>query len=128
MTDLRSIHREAWFWVASALLIFVLITGFVIYPFAPLSSLAIAAAIIRGALLCLTLAAGFVIPMKYAERAGLVGASVGMMMTTQSLLNPDTPWEAWASIVAGGGWLMFMTSMFGPKVWRAISSWSGVSA
>lgn len=125
MTDFRSIHREAWFWIASVLLVFVIIAGFVVYPFAPLSSLAIVAALIRGALLCICLAAGFMIPMPYGQRAGLVGASVGMVMTTQSLLNPNTPWEAWASIVAGGGWLIFMMSMFGPRVWRKVAGFGG---
>ena len=122
MTENRKIHREAWFWLATALLVFVIVAGFVIYPFAPLTSLAMVAAAIRGALLCMTLAAGFLIPMPLPQRGGLVGASVGMFMTTQSLLNPDTPWEAWASIVAGGGWLLFTSSLFGPRVWQKIAS------
>lgn len=122
MTENRKIHREAWFWLATALLVFVIVAGFVIYPFAPLTSLAMVAAAIRGALLCMTLAAGFLIPMPLPQRGGLVGASVGMFMTTQSLLNPDTPWEAWASIVAGGGWLLFTSSLFGPRVWQKIAN------
>lgn len=121
MTETRKIHREAWFWMVFLALAFVIVAGFVVYPFAPLSALAIVAAMIRGALLCMTLAAGFLIQMPRMERAGLVGASVGMFMTTQSLLNPNTPWEAWASIIAGGGWLLFTSSLFGPRVWQKIA-------
>ena len=121
MIDLRSVHREAWFWLASLTVVGLFLAAFVVWPFAPMTTLAIAAAIIRGALLLLTGSAVFLVRLPYWQRAGLMGATVGMFMTTQSLLNPHTPWEAWASIIAGAGWLIFMISSVGPDIWRKIA-------
>lgn len=121
MIDLRKVHREAWFWLASLTVVGLFLAAFVVWPFAPMTTLAIAAAIIRGALLILTGSAVFFVRLPYWQRAGLMGATVGMFMTTQSLLNPHTPWEAWASIISGAGWLVFMAASFGPDMWRKIA-------
>jgi len=120
---LRHMHREAWFWIVSVFGLAAFLLVFICYPFAPLTGLAVVAAIIRGALLLLTGSAVFLLPdrLTYWQRAGLMGATVGMFMTTQSLLSPHTPWEAWASIIAGGGWLGFVASSFGPEIWQRIS-------
>lgn len=120
MTHLKDIHREAWFWIAGVAIVGVFLMTFMVWPFAPMSSLAIAAAIIRGALLTLTGFAVLAIHLPYWQRVGLAGATVGMFMTTQSLLNPHTPWEAWASIISGAGWLCFMTALFGQTMWEKI--------
>lgn len=117
---LRDVHREAWILMGAALVGLLFLSFFLIWPFEPMTSLAYAAAIIRGALLTLTGCAVFVVPLSYGKRAGLAGATVGMFMSTQSLLIPHTPWEGWASIIASGGWLIYALSEFGPIIWRSI--------
>lgn len=119
---LPNIHREAWILLGVSLAGSLFLIFFLVWPFEPLTSLAYAAAIIRGALLTLTGLAVFVVPLSYGKRAGLAGATVGMVMSTQSLLIPHTPWEGWASIVASGGWLIYALCEFGPIVWGAIAS------
>lgn len=121
MTRLREVHREYWFWLSVTAVVGLFMLTFMVWPFAPMSSLAIAAAVIRGALLTLTGFAVIALPMPYWERVGLGGATAGMFMTTQSLLNPHTPWEAWASIISGTGWLMFVAALFGPTMWKRIA-------
>lgn len=118
----REIHREAWFWMAGVSGLALLVTAFVVWPFAPMSTLAVLAAVIRGALILFTGSAVFLMPLPYFQRAGLMLATVGMFMTTQSLLNPHTPWEAWASIISGAGWLAFVASSFGPDLWKRIAA------
>jgi phosphatidylglycerophosphate synthase len=120
---MRKLHREAWFWLCGIVFVGLVIGGFVVWPFTPLTTLAIIAAIIRGGLVMMTGAAVLLLSKKlsYVQRAGLGGATVGMFMTTQSLLNPHTPWEAWASIVASGGWLLFTLSTFGPEIWKKLA-------
>lgn len=125
---LPALHREAWILLVASLTAALFLTFFLVWPFEPLTSLAYAAAIIRGALLTLTGLAVAVVPMSYGKRAGLAGATVGMVMSTQSLLIPHTPWEGWASIVASGGWLIYALCEFGPIVWGSIAasdSWLG---
>lgn len=112
------IHREAWFWIAGTAIVGLFVMTFMIWPFAPMSQLALVAAIIRGALLTLTGFAVIALRLPYWQRVGLGGATVGMFMTTQSLLNPHTPWEAWASIISGAGWLCFVAALFGPSMWN----------
>lgn len=118
---LREVHREAWILLGASLAALAFLAFFLIWPFQPMTSLAIAAAVIRGALLTLTGMAVAFIPMSYGKRAGLAGATVGMFMSTQSLLIPHTPWEGWASIIASGGWLIYALSTFGPDVWARIA-------
>ncbi len=118
MTPLKDLHREAWFWIAGVAVIGLFMLTFMVWPFAPMSGLAIMAAIIRGALLTLTGFAVIAVDMSYLKRGGLAGATVGMFMTTQSLLNPHTPWEAWASIIAAGGWFVYISAEFGPAMWE----------
>jgi len=120
---MKRLHREAWFWVAGLCALSLFLVVFVCYPFAPMTARAVRAAIIRDRLLLLTGSAVFLLPdrLTYFQRAGLMGATVGMFMTTQSLLNPHTPWEAWASIISGGGWLGFVASSFGPDLWNRIA-------
>lgn len=118
---LREIHREAWILIGASFVAVMFLTFFLIWPFEPMTSLAVAAAVIRGALLTLTGVSVFVIPMSYGKRAGLAGATVGMIMSTQSLLIPHTPWEGWASIIASGGWLLYAMSAFGHDIWSRIA-------
>lgn len=118
---LRDIHREAWILLGATVVGLAFLTFFLVWPFEPMTSLAVAAAVIRGALLTLTGASVLLVPLSYAKRAGLAGATVGMAMSTQSLLIPHTPWEGWASIVASGGWLIYALATFGPDVWARIS-------
>lgn len=120
---LRDVHREAWILLGASSVALLFVAFFLIWPFEPLTSLAYAAAVIRGSLLTLTGIAAFSIPtLSYGKRAGLTGASVGMFMSTQSLLIPHTAWEGWASIVASGGWLIYALCEFGPLVWAKIAS------
>lgn len=116
------LHREAWFWIVGVASLALFLSAFVIWPFAPMTALAVVAAIIRGGLLLFTGCAAVFLAdrLTYFQRAGLMGATVGMFMTTQSLLNPATPWEAWASIVSGGGWLGYIAATFGPELWHKI--------
>lgn len=119
---MRHLHREAWFWVASAAIAVTAVAAIVMWPFAPLTTLAIIAAVIRGALVMMTGSAVLLLKnLDYGQRAGLGGATAGMLLSTQSLLNPHTPWEAWATIVAGGGWLVFSISTFGPEIWHKLA-------
>lgn len=121
MTPLREWHRDAWFLIAALAIIAVFMATFTVWPFAPMSSLAVVAAMLRGALVVMT---GFAVVagnLSYLKRAGLSMASVGMFMTTQSLLNPHTPWEAWASVIAAGGWLTYVSAEFGPMMWSRIA-------
>lgn len=121
MTRLRDLHREYWFWLAGVGVVGLFMLTFMVWPFAPMSSLAIVAAVIRGALLTLTGFAVLALRLPYWQRVGLGGATVGMFMTTQSLLNPHTPWEAWASIISGAGWLCFVAALFGPVMWERMA-------
>lgn len=121
MTPLRKFHREALFILAASVLLLVVATAFVVWPFTPMTTLAIIAAVVRGGLLLLTGTAIVFVPMSYWQRFGLGAATAGMFMTTQSLLNPHTPWEAWASIVSGSGWLIYALASFGPTLWERIA-------
>lgn len=121
MTPLREFHREALFVLLATCLVCFSVAAFIIWPFTPMTTLAICAAVIRGSLLVLTGSAIVLVPMSYAQRVGLGAATAGMFMTTQSLLNPHTPWEAWASIISGAGWLVFFSASFGPALWERIA-------
>lgn len=115
------LHREAWILLGASAAALLFLIFFLVWPFQPMTSLAIAAAVIRGALLTVTGAAVLLVPLSYGKRAGLAGATVGMVMSTQSLLIPHTPWEGWASIIASGGWLIYALSTFGPDVWSRMA-------
>ena len=111
----------------------LLIAGFVgvaffgLWPFAVASKLAVVAAIIRGALiLCVfSIAFGFASKASYAQRACLGLSGSGMLMTVQSLLLPQTPYEIWAAILSATGFLGYFSSVAGPQFWKRIAKLAG---
>lgn len=123
----RHIHREAWFYATlfgvASLAIFIGAT----WPFPTLSELAIVAAIIRGALILFMsgMIAGIAGPISRFERGALGLCVGGMMLTTQSLLIPHTPWEAWASIASGAGLMAYFCARTGPVMWEKVSRIGG---
>lgn len=120
---MRKLHREAWFLLAGAAFVLAFMGAAVLWPFATLSHLAIVAAVIRGALILFM--GSMVIFMgdrlSYVERLGLGLAMGCMIMTTQSLLMPETPWDAWASVGSGLGFLIYFTAKAGPDMWSRIA-------
>jgi len=117
---LRELHRDAWILIGFGALSAIFLVFFLIWPFEPMTSLAVAAAILRGSLLTMTGLAAWCLPLSYAKRVGLAGATVGMFMSTQSLLIPHTPWEGWSYIISTSGWLIYALATFGVEVWARI--------
>lgn len=123
MTRFKDLHREAWFYVALGLSVVVVLFLAATWPFPTLTTLAIVAAVIRGALILFmgAMVLGLSGPLSYAQRGGL-GLAIGcMIMTTQSLLIPHTPWEAWATIGSGAGFLTYFCATAGPTLWEKIA-------
>lgn len=117
------LHREAWFFLFGLGLMVAFVAVAAVWPFPTMTTLAIAAAVIRGALI-LFMGSMVVFMSKrlsYAQRGGLGLAMGCMIMTTQSLLVPHTPWEAWASIGSGLGFLIYFCATAGPDMWMRIA-------
>jgi hypothetical protein len=97
------------------------------WPFEASSKLAAIAATLRGALiLCLfTISFGVVPKFTYFQRGASAMWAGAMLLTVQSLLIEDTPYELWAAVLATLGGLGLIGSMVGPGLWEKIAKLAG---
>jgi hypothetical protein len=121
------LHRRS-LCVAIALGVFaVMVVIGAAWPFEAASKLAAVAATLRGALiLCLfAMAFGLGPKISYFRRVCVALSGGAMLLTVQSLLIENTPYELWAAVLATSGFLGFFGSMVGPGMWERIAKLAG---
>lgn len=120
------LHRKT-IWLGVALMVFLAGLGtLALWPFETLSKLAVAAAVLRGALIVLLAWTVFgKNKVDYVSRACLGLSAVAMTMTVQSLVLEHTPYELWAAILSAGGFLGFFIRLFGFGLWERIAKIAG---
>jgi len=121
------LHRRSLCVAVAAMVFALMVVIGAAWPFEASSKLAVVAAILRGALIfCLfTMAFGLGPKISYFRRLCAALSGGAMLLTVQSLLIEDTPYELWAAVLATSGFLGFFGSMVGPGLWEKIAKLAG---
>lgn len=62
-------------------------------------------------------------PITEAQRVGMAMIGSGMIMTSTTFFDPNSPFTSWSFLLAGGGLLVYLIDTYGHELWDRMSRW-----